>query len=217
MLLLLIITCHDLSYELIADAYRSPFIAECVSAAAEYKKCQQQMPKTKALTEGAHSLTTDGITFAYTVSGSGPLLVVQSVGWGLSSIYLQRGLRALEAHFKLLYFTPRGNGDSSRPESDSAMSIKDMAYDLEHLREHLQLSSFALLGHSNAGAIALAYAERFPIHVTKLILVNHELQTFSSNNWEVFAAARKDHPVYGPALQQLTSMYRAQMRSFPPP
>jgi proline iminopeptidase len=81
-----------------------------------------------------------------------------------------------------------------------------MAYDLEHLREHLRLPSFVLLGHSNGGAIALAYAERFPAHVTKLILVDHELQTFSSDNWKVFAAMRKYHPVYGPALQQLMSM-----------
>jgi proline iminopeptidase len=159
-----------------------------------------------ALAEGAHSFTADGITFAYTVSGTGPLLVAQSVGWGLSSMYLQNGLRPLEAYVKLLYFTPRGNGESTRPASTSAMSSKDMAYDLEHLREHLHVPSFALLGHSNGGAIALAYAERFPSCVTKLILVDHELQTFSCDNWKTFAAARKDHPVYGPALQQLMSM-----------
>jgi proline iminopeptidase len=160
----------------------------------------------EALAEGTHSFTADGITFAYTIFGTGPLLVVQSVGWGLSSLYLQNGLRPLEAHFKVLYFSPRGNGESTRPASASAMSSKDMAYDLEHLRHHLQLPSLARLGHSNAGAIALAYAERFPTRVSKLILANHELQTFDSDNQKTFAAARKDHPVYGPALQQLMSL-----------
>ena len=161
---------------------------------------------TKALAEGTQSFVANGITFAYTASGMGPLLVIQSVGCGASSTYLQNGLRPLEAHFKPLYFTPRGNGEPRRPVSASAMSSKDMAYDLEHLREHLQMPHFALLGHSNGGAIALAYAERFPTRVTKLILVDHELQTFSSDNWQLFVAARKDHPVYGPALQHLMSM-----------
>lgn len=160
----------------------------------------------EALAEGTHAFIADDLTFTYTISGTGPLLVAQSVGWGPSSSYLQNGLRPLEARFKLLYFTPRGNGESSRPASASAMSSKHMAYDLEHLRKYLQLPSFALLGHSNGGAIALAYAERFPSRVSKLILIDHELQTFSSDNWKTFAAARKDHPVYGPALQQLMSM-----------
>jgi proline iminopeptidase len=86
------------------------------------------------------------------------------------------------------------------------MSRKDMAYDLEHLREHLQMPYFALLGHSNGGAIALAHAELFPTRVTKFILVDHELQIFSTGNWQLFAAARKDHPVGGPAIQHLMSV-----------
>ena len=81
-----------------------------------------------------------------------------------------------------------------------------MTYDLEHLREHLKMPYFSLLYHSNGGAIALAHAERFPTRVTKLILVVHELQTFSSDNWQLFVAARKDHPVYGPAIQHLMSV-----------
>jgi proline iminopeptidase len=68
------------------------------------------------------------------------------------------------------------------------MSSKDMAYDLEHLREHLKMPYFSLLYHSNGGTIALAHAERFPTRVTKLILVVHELQTFSSDNWQLFVS-----------------------------
>jgi proline iminopeptidase len=110
---------------------------------------------TEVLAEGAHNFVANGITFAYTISGIGPLLVVQSVGWGAPSTYLQNGLRPLETHFKLLYFSPRGNGESTGPESASAMASKDMAYDLDHLRTHLQMPSFALLGHSNGGAVTL--------------------------------------------------------------
>ncbi|CAM6101233.1 unnamed protein product [Calypogeia fissa] len=165
------------------------------------------MSKPDALADGVHKFTADGITFSYIVTGTGPLLVVQSVGWGPSSSYLRNGLKDLKSEFKLLFFEPRGNGESTRPDSASAMGTKDMAYDLEHLREHLQLPSFALLGHSNGGAIALAYAERFPSKVTKLILANHELQTFNtSESWSMFVAARKDDPIYGPALEHLMEL-----------
>jgi pimeloyl-ACP methyl ester carboxylesterase len=91
---------------------------------------------TEVLAEGAHSFAANGITFAFTVSSIGPLLIVQLVGWGAPLTYLQNGLRQLEAHFKLLYFSPRGNGESTRSESASAMASKDMAYDLEDLRTH---------------------------------------------------------------------------------
>lgn len=95
------------------------------------------MTREAILAEGPHKFRADGITLSYIVSGAGPHLVVQSVGWGPSSSYLHNGLRDLESEFTLLYLEPRGNGESSRPVSASAMSTKDMAYDLEHLREHL--------------------------------------------------------------------------------
>jgi proline iminopeptidase len=90
-----------------------------------------------ALSHGSHTFTSNNITFSYTVSGSGPLLIAQSVGWGATSAYLQRGLKPVEADFKLLYFEPRGNGKSSRPASQGLMTTALMADDLEHLRVHL--------------------------------------------------------------------------------
>lgn len=51
-----------------------------------------------------------------------------------------------------------------------------LASDLEDLRLHLGLDSFtALLGHSQGGAVVLAYAEMYPDRVEKLVLLNHSL------------------------------------------
>jgi pimeloyl-ACP methyl ester carboxylesterase len=111
-------------------------------------------------------------------------------------------MKKLEEDFTVLYFEARGSGGSSRPSADE-MSSRIMGSDLDSLRIHLGQEKLRLLGHSNGGAIVLAYAEDFPDKVEKLVLINHELQGFNSDNFETYAAARQDHPVYGPALKNL--------------
>jgi proline iminopeptidase len=115
-------------------------------------------------------------------------------------------MKKLEEDFTVLYFEARGIGGSSRPSSADEMSTRVMASDLDHLRTHLELSKLRLLGHSNGGAIVLTYAEDFPDKVEKLVLINHELQGFSSDNFKTYAAARQDHPVYGPALKNIMKL-----------
>jgi pimeloyl-ACP methyl ester carboxylesterase len=153
------------------------------------------------LTPGSHNfLAPNGINFHYLVSGQGPLVVFQSVGWGPSMHLYSNSMKRLEQTFTVLYFEARGIGKSSRPASEDQMSTRTMASDLEHLRVHLKHDQLQLIGHSNGGAIVLAYAEDFPDKVKKLALVNHALQGFNSDNFQTYAAARKDHPIYGPAL-----------------
>lgn len=56
------------------------------------------------------------------------------------------------------------------------MGAWNMAEDLESLRIHLGLEKLlAVLGHSNGGAMALAYAEKYPLRLDRLILVDHQL------------------------------------------
>lgn len=111
-------------------------------------------------------------------------------------------MKELEQDFMVLYFEARGAGGTSRPSADE-MSSRAMGSDLDSLRIHLGQERLRLLGHSNGGAIVLAYAEDFPDKVEKLVLINHELQGFSSDNSEKYVAARQDHPVYGPALKNM--------------
>jgi proline iminopeptidase len=112
-------------------------------------------------------------------------------------------MKKLEEDFTILYFEARGIGGSSRPSSADEMSTRVLASDLDHLRIHLEQGKLRLLGHSNGGAIVLTYAEDFPDKVEKLVLINHELQGFSSDNFQTYAVARQDHPVYGPALKNI--------------
>ncbi|KAL5351194.1 hypothetical protein ACLOAV_003045 [Pseudogymnoascus australis] len=160
---------------------------------------------------GDHEFEAEGIAYAYSVSGIGPPLVVQSVGWGMSSTLYRQTLHPLEADFTVVYFEPRGNGRSSRSVSQKEMSTTVQVNDLEYLRLHLGLLSMAVLGHSSGGAIALGYAECFPTYVSKLVLVDHSLQDFNTDSFQHIATIRRNHPIYGPALQAL----KALMTKFP--
>ncbi|KAL7940185.1 alpha/beta-hydrolase [Trichoderma barbatum] len=156
------------------------------------------------LATGVHKFQGIDIELTYAVRGSGPYLVIQAAGWGISSQYLQVGLSPLEAQFTMIYIEPRGSGSSERPQQEDTMSSSDMADDIEHLRKYLDFEQIDLLGHSNGGTIALAYAQRYPSSVRNLILVTHWLAGYDdSDTWKRFINDRKDNAAFSKALAAL--------------
>ena len=122
-----------------------------------------------------HLVPLNGVDLHYRTLGEGPVLFVVSPGWGLSSMYLQHALRSLASHFKLAFIDTRGSGLSSRPADAKLMGSVEKAHDLEALRIYLGLPAISIFGHSNAGAIALEYASRYPDRVNKLVLVDSQV------------------------------------------
>ncbi|PTB66639.1 alpha/beta-hydrolase [Trichoderma citrinoviride] len=156
------------------------------------------------LTTGVHKFNAPDIELTYTVRGSGPYLVVQAAGWGISSQYLQIGLSPLENRFTMIYPEPRGSGSSARPQQVEMMSTSDMADDIEHLRKYLGQETIDLLGHSNGGTIALAYAQRYPNSVRNLVLVTHWLDGYDDSRvWQQFVEDRKNNPAFAKAVEAL--------------
>jgi pimeloyl-ACP methyl ester carboxylesterase len=121
------------------------------------------------------------VELSYTVAGEGPLLVVTSPGWGIGSTYLKQGLKRLLENFKIIFVTTRGSGRSTRPADMSQMGSAHMADDIEQLRRHLGLPMIDLFGHSNGGAIAISYAERYGEHLRKLVLSSSQLLGFDAS------------------------------------
>jgi len=78
----------------------------------------------------------------------------------------------LADRFRLVYYDQRGRGRSADGVKPEEVGIRSEVEDLESLRRHFQLDSFALLGHSWGGVLAMEYATRYSDRVSHMILMN---------------------------------------------
>ena len=104
--------------------------------------------------------------------GRGRPLIVLHGGPDFDHAYLLPDLDRLASDFRLIYYDQRGRGlsaDGVQPEDVTLASDID---DVDRVREHFQLTSTALLGHSWGAVLALEYALRHPDRVSHLILMN---------------------------------------------
>ncbi|MCA1573855.1 MAG: alpha/beta hydrolase [Acidobacteria bacterium] len=117
--------------------------------------------------------TPDGVRIAYATVGEGPPLV-KAANW-LNHLEFDwrspvwRHLLEEFAHNHLLVrYDERGNGLSDWAAEE--LSFESFVGDLESVVDALGLSRFSLLGISQGGAVAIAYAVRHPERVSHLIL-----------------------------------------------
>ena len=121
-----------------------------------------------------YAKTSDGVSIACAVIGSGrPLVLVPQV-WGDLAFYAA-GLRMTidplaEAGHQVVAYDPRGSGSSGRDTFD--FSPEGRMKDLEAVVDRVGLIEFDLLARPHAAATAVAYANRFPERVTRLVLQN---------------------------------------------
>jgi pimeloyl-ACP methyl ester carboxylesterase/DNA-binding winged helix-turn-helix (wHTH) protein len=115
----------------------------------------------------------DGVRLAYAVAGDGPPLVraanwMTHLGYDIESPVWRHWVRDLAAGHQFIRYDERGCGLSDWEAGD--FTFEDWVTDLESVVEALGLERFPLLGVSQGGAVAVAYAARHPEQVTKLIL-----------------------------------------------
>jgi pimeloyl-ACP methyl ester carboxylesterase/DNA-binding CsgD family transcriptional regulator len=115
----------------------------------------------------------DGVRLAFGVHGSGPPLVrvatwMTHLQYDWDSPLWHHWLDALADGRTLLRYDERGSGVSDRDVS--RFSIDAWVEDLEAVVDAAGLERFSLLGLSNGGAVAIAYAERHPERVSHLVL-----------------------------------------------
>ena len=165
-------------------------------------------PTPASVKHGSHVVYLNGVNLHYQVKGDGPLLFVVSPGWGVGSGYLQRGLDFLTARFTVVFVDTRGSGLSGRPADDALMGSNEMADDLNALRAHLGLSTIMLLGHSNGGAIAMAFALRHRERVSKLLLIDSQVFGINaSEDTQAFLRARAKDPDYERAVHLADGLF----------
>lgn len=77
----------------------------------------------------------------------------------------------LARDFRVLALDQRGYGDSEEP-AEPDYRLATMADDLASFADALGLTTFALVGHSMGGRIAIAYAGAHPDRVERLLIVD---------------------------------------------
>jgi pimeloyl-ACP methyl ester carboxylesterase/DNA-binding CsgD family transcriptional regulator len=116
----------------------------------------------------------DGTRIAVATIGNGPPLVRAShwlshVEHDLESPVWRPWLRELSRRHTYIRYDQRGCGLSDGTVDDLSLDL--LVGDLEAVVDHLGLKRFPLLGSSQGGAIAMAYAHRHPERVSQLVLV----------------------------------------------
>ncbi|MEK8029885.1 alpha/beta fold hydrolase [Ideonella sp. DXS29W] len=115
----------------------------------------------------------DGVRLAYVAEGSGPPVVkaahwLSHIEFDTDSPVWRHWLRDWAAEHRLWRYDERGCGLSDRAPAD--LSFESWVNDLEAVVDASGLERFALLGVSQGGAVALAYAARHPERVSHLVL-----------------------------------------------
>ena len=115
----------------------------------------------------------DGVRLAYAVAGDGPPLVraanwMTHLGYDVESPVWQHWVRDLSRNHRFIRYDERGCGLSDWDATD--FTFDDWVTDLESVVEALGLERFPLLGVSQGGAVAVAYAARHPERVSALVL-----------------------------------------------
>ena len=170
------------------------------------------MAKTEERLMEDHTVTLNEVDIHYRTIGEGPVLFLVPPGWGVASGYLQRAFSSLAKHLRLVFIDTRGSGLSSRPADPMRMGSVDMANDLEALRAHLGFSEMSILGHSNAGAIALAYAARYPDRVSKLVLIDSQVLGLSAAaDTQRILENRATDPRFKEATRIVSTFFAGQM------
>ena len=151
-----------------------------------------------------YARTSDGVTLAFTVNGTGGTLVLLPTlpfnnfldEWQVPP--LRMAYERLAAHFRVVQYDGRGTGHSQRDVSE--LTFGSMLADLDAVLAQVHASGAGMVGLFNSCAIALAAAASMPERVARLALFggtergwsamrNTETQALLSlieKDWELF-------------------------------
>jgi proline iminopeptidase len=138
----------------------------------------------------------DGLRLAYEVQGEGLPLVALAGGPGISHHAFHPHLARLRHGARIIYFDPRGRGDSDPGSYSVAADVAD----LDALRHGLRLGRLDLLGASYGAHLALAYALEHPEAVRKLVLVS---PIVGASAWRRHLRAVAEAPDMGARLARI--------------
>ncbi len=121
----------------------------------------------------------------YRVFGKGKPLLIINGGPGMNSegfSHLAEELSKLG--YQTITYDQRGTGKSTVAQIDAQnINMQLMVEDIENLRQHLQLKTWSILGHSFGGILMAHYASLHPNQIDKLIFSNAGGLTMEFTNY----------------------------------
>ncbi len=152
---------------------------------------------------GEFTAELNGLKQWFKVSGTGPVCLMPSPAWGVSSDPYFRTLQPLEKIFTIVYLDSRGTGRSQRAASTTEYTWDHLVADLEALRAHLQQEKVWLMGHSEGGTQILHYACKYPARVRGLVLLDATAVRDEESKQDMASRQqrRKDDPRFAEAMK----------------
>jgi len=138
------------------------------------------------LENGSFFAELNGFNIHYEVHGQGPVLMVLTNSWGLSIEGLRGILGQLEERLTLVYFDPRGMGESAEIIEESDMGMAAVRADFQALREHLGLESVNAIGWSNGASNLIMLAAERPETIENAVFL-HGVASFTTEDSAIYA------------------------------
>lgn len=140
--------------------------ALAIPNAVAAKKGTMQTPKFED-----HFAEVNGVRLHYVSAGKGPLILFLH---GFPEFWYEWKNQLAEFGKDHLAVAPdmRGYNLSAKPESVDAYRVDNLVEDVRALASHLGAKKFVLVAHDWGGAVAWAYALKYPDTLEKLVIVN---------------------------------------------
>ena len=174
-----------------------------VTACAPVAPPLAEDPTPQGLENGSFTAELNGFTIHYEIHGQGPVLMALPNSWGLSLEGLRGMYRPLEENLTMVYFDPRGMGESSPIVEDSDMGMAAVRADFQALRQHFGLESVNAIGWSNGAMNLILLAAENPETIDSAVFL-HGAAYFSEEDSAAYAARYPEvFEAWGALVQEL--------------
>lgn len=122
------------------------------------------------MVNGNFTLSLPATHIGYSIVGKGAPLIICPVSWGVDG-HGWTSLDELAKYFTVIRLDPRGTGTSGDVQEKSEYGIPTLVEDIEHLRVHLGIERWNVMGQSAGGWTALEYTLAHQHKVDKLVVI----------------------------------------------
>ncbi len=150
----------------------------------------------------------------YQVYGEGEPVVFLNGGPGFSSHGYELYAEEISKYRKVILFDQRGTGKSELKWVNS-VSIQRMVSDMEALREHLDIDTWDVVGHSFGGVYAMHYLSEHPDRINSLVLSASPGYENGLDQFQVFKDVEYESIAYLVELEEFEHLKKEMLKGYP--